>query len=378
MNRRRRGAVRLDPLTGRPRSSVRQRRGLKVECVRGVSVRRVLSVRPRNLCPMRLDGKTLALLRCPRCHGRLEADRAHLACTDCRESYLVSRGVPILLRPDNELFDAHRIAEARNSWIETRGLRRLVPTITKNLASEQNFAHLRDLLLEQSSEPRVLLIGAGEGGIGLGALRHPGITLVQSDVEIAVATGVVADAHDLPFDDSSFDAVVAQAVMEHVLDPVRCVSEIHRVLNPTGLVYAETPFMQQVHFGAYDFTRWTPLGHRRLFRYFEEIQSGIAVGPGSALAWSITHFLRSFTRRSWTRKLVGAASHFMLWWLKGFDKMLTTEAAHDAPSGVYFIGRKATAPISDAALIAGYPGAMRKGEASRAGTGKIRRQGAPG
>ncbi len=84
--------------------------------------------------------------------------------------------------------------------------------------------------------------------------------------------------------DESFDGVICQAVLEHVLDPYRCVEEIHRVLRPNGLVYAETPFMQQVHGGTHDFTRFTHLGHRRLFRKFAEVDSGVVCGPGMALA----------------------------------------------------------------------------------------------
>ena len=45
----------------------------------------------------------------------------------------------------------------------------------------------------------------------------------------------------------------------------------------------------------YDFTRFTHLGHRRLFRRFEEIESGAVCGPGMTLAWSYTYFLTSFT-----------------------------------------------------------------------------------
>ena len=53
--------------------------------------------------------------------------------------------------------------------------------------------------------------------------------------------------------------------------------EIYRVLKSDGIVYIETPFMQQVHGGKYDFTRFTYLGHRRLFARFQEIESGISV-----------------------------------------------------------------------------------------------------
>ena len=116
---------------------------------------------------------------------------------------------------------------------------------------------------------------------------------------------LICDAHDIPFADGSFDAVIAQAVLEHVVDPHRCVAEIHRVLNAQGVVYAETPFMQQVHAGRYDFARFTHLGHRRLFRMFQEIDSGAVCGPGMALAWSYQYFLMSFTTSKTLRKLAG-------------------------------------------------------------------------
>ena len=53
------------------------------------------------------------------------------------------------------------------------------------------------------------------------------------------------------------------------------------MLKDDGLVYAETPFLQQVHGGPYDFTRFTHLGHRRLFRKFIELESGATAGAGA-------------------------------------------------------------------------------------------------
>jgi ubiquinone/menaquinone biosynthesis C-methylase UbiE len=49
----------------------------------------------------------------------------------------------------------------------------------------------------------------------------------------------VADAQDLPFSDSSFDAVVNFGIIHHVLDWRRCVKEIGRVLRPGGFFYFE-------------------------------------------------------------------------------------------------------------------------------------------
>ena len=69
------------------------------------------------------------------------------------------------------------------------------------------------------------------------------------------------------------------------------VAEIHRVMKASGYVYAETPFMQQVHEGAYDFTRFTVLGHRYLFKDFDSIIIGGNGGSGEVLSWSIKHFV---------------------------------------------------------------------------------------
>ena len=91
---------------------------------------------------------------------------------------------------------------------------------------------------------------------------------------------LVTDAHKLPFEDGVFDGVWVQAVLEHVLEPATIVDEIYRVLRRGGLVYAETPFMQQVHERAYDFSRFTQSGHRWLFKRFSEINAGPIGGCG--------------------------------------------------------------------------------------------------
>ncbi len=80
------------------------------------------------------------------------------------------------------------------------------------------------------------------------------------DIYYSANVQFIADAHSILLRDASVDAVVIQAVLEHVLDPQQVVDEIWRVLKPSGLVYAETPFLQHVHEGAYDFTRFTESG----------------------------------------------------------------------------------------------------------------------
>jgi len=153
------------------------------------------------------------------------------------------------------------------------------------------------------------------------------------------------------------DAVILQAVLEHVVDPQRAVGETHRVLRDGGLVYADTPFMQQIHGREFDFTRYTGLGHRRLFRAFREVDSGITCGPGTALAWSAYYFALSFFASAMLRATVAGLCRLGLFWLKYFDYLLIrNDGAFDAASAFYFLGEKHDQVLSDHELVASYRG----------------------
>src|SRR5262249_19705623 len=142
-----------------------------------------------------------------------------------------------------------------------------LPSLSVNLSAVRCFEEMKRALLQASPSPVVLVVGGGLQGKGMRALTEErAIRIINVDPSPGSAARRLCDAHALPFKDGSVDAVVAQAVLEHVADPVRCTEEIDRVLRPTGLVYSEIPFMQQVHLRGYDFTRFSHIGHRRLFR----------------------------------------------------------------------------------------------------------------
>ena len=131
------------------------------------------------------------------------------------------------------------------------------------------------------------------------------------------------------------------------------------MLKDRGLVYAETPFMQQVHMGPYDFTRFTHSGHRRMFRNFAEIASGPVSGPGSALAWSYQYFLMSFSARKPWRGFARAFASLTSFYLKYLDYYLIDRpGAVDAASGFFFSGRKQESILADRELVNYYRGAI--------------------
>lgn len=300
-------------------------------------------------------GVELAGLRCPRCSGSVRREAEAYCCLgECGHRYPDCRSVPCLIDAERSLFGGGGPAAPQASAVA-----RLLPSLSWNPVSRRNYQRLLEGVVSAYTErPRILVVGGAAVGEGLcDALADASIEWVETDVLPSDRTHLLADVHEIPFDDGCFDAVVVQAVLEHVLDPVRAVGEIRRVLRPAGWLYAETPFMQQVHAGAYDFTRYTHLGHRRLFRWFEEVDSGPACGPGMALAWSWQAFLASFASGEGGRRAATLAARLTAFWLKYLDRLLISRpGACLGASSFYFLGRRAESPIDDRELIAGYRG----------------------
>jgi ubiquinone/menaquinone biosynthesis C-methylase UbiE len=178
---------------------------------------------------------------------------------------------------------------------------------------------------------------------------------VAFDVYATENVQLIADGHQIPFANGTFDAVIVQAVLEHVVDPWTVVQEIHRVLRMGGVVYAETPFLQQVHEGAYDFTRFTESGHRYLFKDFDLIRSGASAGPGTQTVWTVEHLARSVFRSRMTGKMAKAA----FFWVRYLDMIIPTPYQIDSASGVFFMGRKNGRTISVEEIVQHYSGADR-------------------
>ncbi len=312
-----------------------------------------------------LAASTLEQLRCPVCMSKLELAHEQFKCTnfDCQTCFPLIDGIPILINEEESVFSIGDFFDNENNTLKPKSqverlLVNLLPTIITNLKAKTNYKKFTELLLQQNENPKVLIIGGSVVGEGMEEfLSHPALELIESDVAFGSRVSIIFDTHNIPFADSSFDGVIIQAVLEHVVDPTRCVSEIHRVLKPSGLIYSETPFIQQVHLGKYDFTRFTHLGHRRLFSKFEEICSGASCGPGMALAWSYQYFLLSFVKSSINRALVKAFARITSFWLKYFDYYLIDKpGTFDSASSYYFMGKKSEQVLTDKELLTLYKG----------------------
>jgi SAM-dependent methyltransferase len=305
------------------------------------------------------------LFVCPRCRARLDRSDQGFTCSaaSCElsapGSFRVQGGVPILVDFDHSILrpgqtDGEPVPLVAPKWSVGR-----LPHRVRSLWKPVNSVAARNVDLLLSRLPggvTVLVVGGGTIGNGVERLySDPGIDTIAFDVYRSELTQFVADAHQIPLAACSVDAVVVQAVLEHVVNPERVVEEIWRVLRDDGLVYAETPFLQQVHAGAYDFVRFTSSGHRYLFRRFAEIAAGPVAGPGTQLLWSIDHLVRGLTRS----EIAGKLARGLLFWLRYLDRAIPERYAMDDASAYYFLGRRVEHELEPRQLVDYYKGAQR-------------------
>jgi SAM-dependent methyltransferase len=283
---------------------------------------------------------------------------ANKECCYSRLGFPSAHGQPVLIDFEDSIFERGAYEDANGSVLsrdvtrQSMGSRLHRFTNGKNPVAAENCARFLRDAKALSDRPLILVIGGGTIGSGADELYgDSSIELVGTDVYASPHTILVVDGHKLPFEDGLFDGVWIQAVLEHVLDPGAVVSEIHRVLRPSGLVYAETPFMQQVHERAYDFTRFTQSGHRWLFRRFEEISAGPVTGPGVALLWSIRYFARALGAGDKLSRLISLP----FFWIRFFDWFSDDRRTADAASGLFFFGRRSEQEIK-ARTMPGYYG----------------------
>ena len=70
--------------------------------------------------------------------------------------------------------------------------------------------------------------------------RMDNIDYITADLESPWAK-VKMDLHDIPFEEDTFDVVLCNHVMEHVMDDIQCMREIVRVLKPGGWAIIQSP-----------------------------------------------------------------------------------------------------------------------------------------
>jgi SAM-dependent methyltransferase len=294
-----------------------------------------------------------------------------VVCAACSSSYPIVDGTPILIDPERSVFRPEEIVAEyeRERAKPSRGLlgrtawaiASRTPHVTSHRRQEAIAKHFADRLARERPSPSILVVGSGTEGIGIERLRAiPGATICEFDVYLTDRRMLVADLLDVPFEPGAFDAVVAQGVLEHVIDPQRGADEIHRVLAPGGLLFSTTPFVLGVHLPVADYTRFSRLGLIRLFRRFTPLECDAIEGAAVALAYSLAYFwMAVWSSFGWLggAKLAKYAGNYLIFWLRFIDALVRrSPVSMDAAASYYYIGRRSETALSDREIVAMFKG----------------------
>ncbi|NNK65312.1 MAG: class I SAM-dependent methyltransferase [Rhodobacteraceae bacterium] len=152
-------------------------------------------------------------------------------------------------RPLSSADLANRYDAVSGSWERTAGRLQLEAAYQEPLLTSQ----VATVLTQAGPQARVLDCGVGSGNlsIALDSILTDPVTFhgIDTSAEMLAqarskmhAAGLrahckQADVLSLPYDDQSFDVVMAAHVLEHLPDPRRALREMVRVLNPGGMVF---------------------------------------------------------------------------------------------------------------------------------------------
>jgi SAM-dependent methyltransferase len=278
-----------------------------------------------------------------------------IGCSSPTRQFRIFQDVPVLLPMNSvadEKGDVLSLVPRRRHPV-LRAISRFISG--SNRVAKVNAKLFLDLLRLENNRPRVLVVGAGLIGDGSELLyEEADVELIAFDIYCTEHVQMVADAHSIPLADGSVDGVWIQAVLEHVIEPEKVVNEMHRVLKKGGLIYSETPFMQQVHEGRFDFQRFSESGHRWLFRKFDLLDSGVVWGPGWTLQWSIRYFFWGLTRS----RMLGLALSSPFMFVRWLDRWMPRGFSSDGASNLFFMGKKMGRELSVDEIISFYKGAQ--------------------
>ncbi len=254
------------------------------------------------------------LIACPGCGSprvRLEAERA--VCRKCRATYPRKLGT-LMFAPEN--------------------------TQVLSLLEQPCFTHPygddAKALIQKYRQGVVLDYGAGHTHPDH---QHPNVVLHEAVHYDTV--DVVSLTPRLPYRDNSFDAIISQAVFEHIQRPWETAAELHRVLKPGGEIHIDTAFMQPYHSDPFHFFNMTIPGVREIFKPFNEVRVGVKPYqlPSFGYRMQLQVMLNHMAPGVWRERMESLLRDLQADGA-AFDNSLDEQGRLYVAAGVYFHGTK--------------------------------------
>lgn len=174
--------------------------------------------------------------------------------------------------------------------------------------------------------------------------QYTGLDIATALVyENGVGPDITWDGITMPFDDNSFDTIMATEVLEHCPDAHRIINEMKRVLKPGGLLFFTVPFIWNLHEVPHDEYRYTPFALQRIFKECDLEKTELFAHGGWHMSMAqmmgmwVDATKRGNKRRRWAKLLYPVIKWLMK---KDGDKHSTEFTEGKMPNGIYGTARK--------------------------------------
>jgi len=190
--------------------------------------------------------------------------------------------------------------------------------IKRSRSNMHNF-HIRKSILQSIEsnlnlfEGKLLDSGCGKMPYKEYILKHSNVTdYVGLDIEdsLEYSTSVKPDhtwdGITMPFENNSFDCVIATEVLEHCPDPKVFLKEVFRVLKEGGVFFFTVPFLWNLHEVPNDEYRYTPFSMQRILsdQGFTNIKINASGGWHASMAQMIGLYVSRAPMNKFKRRLL--------------------------------------------------------------------------
>lgn len=223
------------------------------------------------------------LLICPNCKSeKLIFEKSFLKCQVCGKSYKISEDKKIFFEKKEKEDIPDSLDYFKHLMKRYDKLYNFLIYLISPVFIDRSLSNFLKKYVE-NKDVIALNLGSGNSNIS-----HK---IINVDIFPYKNTDICCNIANLSFKDNSIDIVFCIAVLEHVPNPEKVVSEIRRVLKKDGVVYLSFPFIQGFHASPFDYSRRTYEGMKFLFKDFKLIDLKCAGGPTSGMLWVIQEWV---------------------------------------------------------------------------------------
>ena len=233
-----------------------------------------------------ISKKVLSIIVCPVCKGQLKEEKSHIYCAKCDRKYELTENIPNLLVKKDDRSDtaSSRTSEFKSGLRNSRIFKALKYIFGADFVPYDPLKRYDDLFFGVTRRGGLVL------NLGSGSTKYQD-GVINVDIELFPNVDIVADGCQLLFADGTFDAVISEAVIEHVRYPGKFINESKRVIRKGGAAFIIAPFVHPFHSYPSDFQRYSIEGLKALFEEFQEVECGVYRGPNVAFVNFFSDYL---------------------------------------------------------------------------------------